>query len=210
MKMKKIVFVILMAMICMLIAGCTDVLSPYTVEYEILDDQFPKVKVTVTGPPENLVVSFDDGISERTGMLYKGSMERTGSAYTLVSLNYNSYAYDLTIRKKVKPGEKDGMVLYRERVEFKGGSPEIIETYVAPWPFLTNVRLHNSGDFPVQIDYLMVYTAQEEKKVPGYIKIAPGGYEDCTIIYKRERGVNVRVVAYIDDKPVAEYEGVVG
>jgi len=207
--MKKFAFVILMAMACMLIAGCTDVLSPYTVEYELLDDQFPKVKVTVTGPPENLVISFDDGIRERTGTLYKLSMEKTGSAYTLVFLDYNSYVYDLTIRKKGKSGEKDGRVLYRERVEFKGGSPEIIETYVAPWPFLTNVRLHNSGDFPVQIDYLMVYTAQEEKKVPGYIKIAPGGYEDHTIIYKRERGVNVRVVAYIDDKPVAEYEGVV-
>ncbi len=79
------------------------------------------------------------------------------------------------------------------------------------WPRIdVYARLYNSGDLPITIDYFIIYSDKGEQKWSSSVTVAPGEYKDVMVSYKEERGRNMRLYAYSNDKVVAKFEGKVG
>jgi len=225
--MKRITLAILMAMACILIAGYSmakaeeeaeeetilDIDSPYTVDHKVLMSSLynflPALELTITGPPDDLLVIVNNGEKDIKAFI---SREQIVSGESKVRFGFGSSmpakSYQVTI-KKSDPSKREGRTVYKGRIDFQGGSVEIMEvSIIGEWPMINAyVRFYNSGDLPVMIDYFVIHSDKGEKKQSIPIIIAPGEYKDAIILYEQERGRDIRIYAYSDGKVVAEFEG---
>lgn len=212
--MKKFAFVILMAMACMLIAGCTVVEeiimdSPYTVDHKIKKDwQGAMMDVIVTGPADDLLVILVDGDKQSQNFIPREQMAASGKATVRFNIGIEPKSYQIVI-KQSDPTKNEGKTVYKGKIDFQGGSVEIVEvSVVTKWPITnTLARVHNSGDLPIVIDYFMVYTDKGEDKYSIPLRVGPGEYGDAIVSYDKVRGGSIRVYAYSKDKVVAKFEG---
>jgi len=218
--MEEIVLATLMAMVCVLItersiAGKAVPNSLYTVEHEVLMlslHNYIVLELTITGPPDDLLVFIGDGGTESKVFLTK---EQIASGKGKARFNFGNDIpakfYQVIIRKS-DITKIEGDVVYKGRIDFRGGSVEIVEVFVMKkWPMEgTYARLCNSGDLPITIDYFMVYSDEGEQKWSTPVTIAHGEYEDVIVSHKKETGRDMRIYAYSNDKVVAKFEGKVG
>jgi len=214
--MKKIGFAILMAMACVLIAGCvgekTMPNGPYTVEHKILMNFYPVLELTITGPPDDLLVFISDGEKESKTFIPREQMASgEGKARFSFGSSIPAKSYKVTI-KKSDPSKSEGPVVYKGRINFQGGSLEVVDVSVmSKWPVVnTYARLYNSGDLPITIDYFVVYSDKGERKWSSPITIAPGEEKDIIVLYEGKRNRDIRLYLYSNDKVVAKFEGKIG
>lgn len=213
--MKKMVFVILMAMACILIAGCSaaeEIMlnSPYTVDHKVINKWAgPSLELTVDGPVDDLLVILINEDREIESFIPREQMLASGKGKATFGLGPNpSQSYQVVI-KESDPTKREGKTVYKGKIEFQSGKVVIEEVFVSGILTTTKVRVYNSGDLPVKIDYFMTYTAKGEKKSGHELRIGPKEYGEVTILYETERGGSIRLYAYSGGQVIAEYEGII-
>ena len=215
--MEQIVLATLVAMVCVLITERSTVGkavpdSLYTVEHEVLmfdSHNYIALELTINGPPDDLLVFIGDGGTESKVFLTR---EQIASGKGKARFNFGNDIpakfYQVTI-KKSDITKTEGDVVYKGRIDFRGGSVEIVEVFVMKKWLIeeTYARLHNSGDLPIKIDHVMTYSDEGEQQWSTPITIDYGEYEDVIVSHKKERGRDMRIYAYSNDKVVAKFEG---
>jgi hypothetical protein len=215
--MEQIVLATLVAMVCVLITERSTVGkavpdSLYTVEHEVLmfdSHNYIALELTINGPPDDLLVFIGDGGTESKVFLTR---EQIASGKGKARFNFGNDIpakfYQVTI-KKSDITKTEGDVVYKGRIDFQGGSVEIVEvSVIKKWLMEeTYARLHNSGDLPIKIDHVMTYSDEGEQEWSTPITIDYGEYEDVIVSHKKERGRDMRIYAYSNDKVVAKFEG---
>jgi hypothetical protein len=212
--MEEIVLATLMAIICVLITERSTAVpnSLYTVEHEVLmpdSHNCIALELTINGPPDDLLVFIGDGGTESKVFLTR---EQIASGKGKARFNFGNDIparfYQVIIRKS-DVTKIEGDVVYKGRIDFRGGSVEIVEVFVMKKWLIeeTYARLHNSGDLPITIDYVMTYSDEGEQEWSTPITIDYGEYEDVIVSHKKERGRDMRIYAYSNDKVVAKFEG---
>ena len=218
--MEQIVLATLVAMVCVLITERSTVGkavpdSSYTVEHEVLmpgSHNCIVLELTINGPPDDLLVFIGDGGTESKVFLTR---EQIASGKGKASFNFSNDIparfYQVIIRKS-DITKIEGDVVYKGRIDFRGGPVEIVEVFVMKKWLIeeTYARLHNFGDLPITIDYVMTYSDEGEQQWSTPVTIAHGEYEDVIVSQKKERGRDMRIYAYSNDKVVAKFEGKVG
>ena len=189
--------------------------SLYTVEHEVLmfdSHNYIALELTINGPPDDLLVFIGDGGTESKVFLTR---EQIASGKGKARFNFGNDIpakfYQVTI-KKSDITKTEGDVVYKGRIDFQGGSVEIVEvSVIKKWLMEeTYARLHNSGDLPIKIDHVMTYSDEGEQEWSTPITIDYGEYEDVIVSHKKERGRDMRIYVYSNDKVVAKFEGKVG
>ena len=215
--MEQIVLATLVAMVCVLITERSTVGkavpdSLYTVEHEVLmfdSHNYIALELTINGPPDDLLVFIGDGGTESKVFLTR---EQIASGKGKARFNFGNDIpakfYQVTI-KKSDITKTEGDVVYKGRIDFQGGSVEIVEvSVIKKWLMEeTYARLHNSGDLPIKIDHVMTYSDEGEQEWTTPITIAYGEYEAVLVSHKKERGRDMRIYAYSNNKVVAKFEG---
>ena len=215
--MEQIVLATLVAMVCVLITERSTVGkavpdSLYTVEHEVLmfdSHNYIALELTINGPPDDLLVFIGDGGTESKVFLTR---EQIASGKGKARFNFGNDIpakfYQVTI-KKSDITKTEGDVVYKGRIDFQGGSVEIVEvSVIKKWLMEeTYARLHNSGDLPIKIDHVMTYSDEGEQEWSTPITIDYGEYEDVIVSHKKERGRDMRIYVYSNDKVVAKFEG---
>ena len=167
------------------------------------------LELTINGPPDDLLVFIGDGGTESKVFLTR---EQIASGKGKARFNFGNDIpakfYQVTI-KKSDITKIEGDVVYKGRIDFRGGSVEIVEVFVMKkWPMEgTHARLYNSGDLPIKIDYFMTYSDEGEQEWSTPVTIDYGEYEDVIVSHKKERGRDMRIYVYSNDKVVAKFEG---
>jgi len=212
--MEEIVLATLMAIVCVLITERSTAVpnSLYTVNHEVLmpdSHNYIVLELTINGPPDDLLVFIGDGGTESKVFLTREQIaSRKGKARFNFGNDIPAKFYQVTI-KKSDITKIEGDVVYKGRIDFRGGSVEIVEVFVMKkWPMEgTHARLYNSGDLPIKIDYFMTYSDEGEQEWSTPVTIDYGEYEDVIVSHKKERGRDMRIYAYSNNKVVAKFEG---
>ena len=195
--------------------------SPYTVEHKIVMPDsyslYPSLELTITGPPDNLLVIISDGEREsrsfisreqlasgegKARFIFFGSSGKSAESYNIVIKN----SYNITI-KKSDIDKNEGETVYKGRIDFQGGSIEVVEVS-AMTKGTARVCLHNPGDLPVKIEYIRIYSSKGQEQESTIVTLAPGEYRNITIFCRPGRGEDIRLYVYDSDrKEIAKFEG---
>ncbi len=215
--MKKLgIALVAIVVACLLIAGCTTeekeekvINSPYTVSHELKKGFLSEeLIVFVEGPADDLLLNFTDGKYSQEGFLSREQM----AASPVSKANFfisKPGDYRLTIRES-DPSKTKGSLVYTGSIVIEPGKIEIQKVVPSDWPFSTAMAVihHYEGEFPVTIDYLMVYTDEGEEKFGSPVKLGPGETKKVLVSYDGRRGKDIRIYAYnSDDEVIATFEG---